>query len=272
MADAVINENVAVCYNAFWRAIVSVLPSFGKATEPNDYGLAATANKLLQYFVWNRQHRELQREVQLSAQYMEHYGWTALHPRWSREIRLKRFDVDIETFIGAAAQAPEGSPLRALPALLLDASREAQALPLMRELYGLYVRSNMDGLNDAELPELTDGRVRQAIRDIREHGKAKIPLPYLHRNQPVIEAMKPWEEVILTDDLTDEQEGRVFFRYWLTESELRSRGRAEGWDETWIEEAAKLKGRYTDWTANPQNASYHLEDWNHCTNEPYNGS
>ncbi len=97
LVDGIINERVAMKTTAFWRALAR--PGAGD-DDASEYSLA-----LANYLVGTVLYDKLTREVELSAQYEEHYGWTVLAPRWRREIGLRRAKVTMVMLQQEALQA-----------------------------------------------------------------------------------------------------------------------------------------------------------------------
>ena len=141
-----------------------------------------------------------------------------------------------------------------LPALVLDPAQEDVAVAAFRQVADELTRRAFsevlgedaeDLLADFELPERD---ARKFVRGLRNEGLGEIRLPYFVKNQPGVTALKPWEDVFFHPESTDLQRTRVFEREWVTEVELRTRGKLEGWDADWIEQAAKCKGYASTWT------------------------
>ncbi|MBF8281280.1 MAG: hypothetical protein HW378_195 [Anaerolineales bacterium] len=243
LADAIINELVAISVNAFWRAMVR--PKAG-ATEESNYGV-----KLLEHLINSVLYQDLLREVELSEQYRQTTGWVIIHPSWRREISLENVEVELDALVALAERmAPEypDSPLAQLPALILDPTQEDAAAGVLAMLYDHYARQQVMQLVDVKLPPLRPARLRQAVRELRDEGAASLPIPRVTKNQPCVCALKPWVEVFIPPETTDLQcAGIVFRRQWLSEVQLRALARLEGWNEAWVEQAVKQKGQFTAW-------------------------
>lgn len=262
MADDIINMNAEICQVAFWRAMLRL-----EGVEPNDYANASNMGKLLEFYRRNAMLEELMTEVELASQYIQNYGWCVLHPTWSREIGLKMYEVHFQDFVElaqqVAAEEPE-NPIGALPQMIKDPANEDDAVELLKVIYTDYVRKNVHGLEEDEIPEVKEKRIRKVVQDLRKDDKAALPMPYFVRNHPSIIALKPWEEVVFSDDTTEIQRSKMFVRYFFSETELRDRARAAGWDKKWVEEAVKLKGKFTDWAYYNSNyvndGDWHFQD------------
>lgn len=233
LADGIINEMKDTCSVAFWRSVLRA-----QAVGAEDVGLAGAAQKAVSWFIQNAQRQELRREVELSAQYLHHYGWTVLHPTWRRIVKVRMVLIE---FSMIAAGMPD------LAEAILTDDLEDQAVAMFTAFADRYVAQELRDL-DTEPPELPDAQARRLIRELRSKGRVKVPVPYVCENRPSIIALKPYEEVFVHPDTTDIQRARVFVKYYFTEAELRGKVLTEGWDEDWVEEAVKLKGQFSVWS------------------------
>lgn len=256
LADSVIMEHVAVCVVAFWRAVVRALSPQGQS---DNVAQAAYATALLDWLVHTKLFKELIREVELSAQYIQHYGWCALHITWERDIAMQMHEVSFQRIAEIASLAPPGSPARAFPELILDPAQEDVAVQIAREHLTMLVQIGFDSVlgNEKDRHELlknytvSEKRVRQLIRDLREKQVAQIPLPYFCKNQPSIVALKPWEDVFVPSYMTDVQlTPYIFVRDRIPPYELRKNQTVDGWDKDWCDEAMKKAGTQSSWTWN----------------------
>lgn len=240
VADEIINDRVALLTTSFWRAITR--PKMAD-DEAGQYAVT-----LADYFVNEVLYDDLAREVELAAQYIEHYGWTLLNPTWEQRVALKRKKVtlpELQMLMQQLAQqdpnAPRGMDLEML---VMDPSMADAAVELLRGLYGVYAESQMAGAIDATVPPVSTATLKRALRDLREKRWTEVPVPYLCSNAPAIYALRPWDEVFVPPETTDLQRARVVFhREWVTEADLRARILEDGYDEKWVEEAIKQKGK-----------------------------
>ncbi len=232
LADSLINEMKDTCTVAFWRSVLRA-----QAVGAEDVGLAGAAQKAVTWFIHNAQRQELRREVELSAQYLNHYGWTVLHPTWSRLVRVKLVKLELAAIAG---DMPEFATLIASEEL------EAEAVAMFKAYADQYVTQQLSEL-EQDAPSLSQSEARRLVRQLRNTGTAKVPVPYVCDSRPSIIALKPYEEVFIHPDTTDIQRARVFVKYYFTEAELREKVLTEGWDADWVEQAAGLKGHFSIW-------------------------
>jgi hypothetical protein len=253
VADDVIVGVVSECCNSFWRAWTS--PKAG-GTETTNYAV-----KLAEDIVNRVCFEQLVTEVELSSQIRETLGWVVLRPYWDVEVALEYREVKLSDFVAIAQRAqvdkrPLPGPIEAargvladLPRMVADEREDERTIEVLSFLYGELAAQELRGMRGVEVPPVRPARWKQALEDLRAEGKARIPMPYVCRNQPGIRALKPWDEVFIGSSVTDVQKGRVFLREWMGEAELRSMVASAGWDKGWVEEALKFKGKSSVWGA-----------------------
>jgi len=258
-ADDVINELTARNVVAFWRAMIQ--RGAGSSDE------AAYAVALVEYLVFGPMLHELDKETELSAQFMLGRGWCLLAPRWKQELGRKRYELKLATIQALSTTAaqqlaqlpPDADPMTRAAlerqaqfvSVLLDPTREAEAKDLLREWYDRYTRSSLPSKWHSRLPAVTDKMLTRALKGLRsEEQSATVAIPYLCKNGLEISALEPWREVCLPNEFTDAQE-LVFQLEYLTPTTLEGRVLGEGYDRQWVDEAKK-KTKDFDWTTLPQ--------------------
>lgn len=100
LVDDIIIERAAMLQVAFWSAQVQP-GSVGTDDDAGSYAVALWESLMFSPNMF----ASLIREVELSAQYQEHYGWFVLAPRWKRVMSLKRQVITMEDIQGMAQQA-----------------------------------------------------------------------------------------------------------------------------------------------------------------------
>lgn len=232
LTDSTINEIVAILMTTFDRCQVKVA-----GTEINDYDFAASANILMNWLTRNKLRSEIRREAELLAQYGTQYGWAALNIIWEKEMAIRHQSISLDDVLAMAQEAAQGNPNSALldlPAAIMDETREDFAISIIQQF----------------VPTLKLKAIKQAVRDLREKGFAKIPEQYISKNQPSIIAVKPYEEISFPPETIDIQSARVVFRRtFVSEVELRSMATSYDWTPEFIEQAvntAGLSSQYSD--------------------------
>lgn len=275
LADAVINELVAICVVSFWRAMVRAT---GAQSTEDKQELGANATKVMEWLVNTRMKRELVREVELSAQYLLTYGNAVLKPTWTRELgkKLQRLTfAQVQQIAQAYSQGDPQSVMAQLPAMILDPALEDAAVDIVRQVATEMVQQGFsevlgdEGNAKLEGYTVSKSRARAFVRSLRDEGQGEIPVPFFFKNQPSIFCLKPWEEVFWNPEAADLQQTRVFEIEFLNEVQLRSRAALEGWDEEWVEQAATLKGRFSAWSMQSQSQPLlNVEwQWNYVTQQ-----
>jgi hypothetical protein len=99
---------------------------------------------------------------------------------------------------------------------------------------------------------LRPARLKQAVKELREQGRATVPVPYICQDGPEILPRKPWSQLFITSDNADVQQRRLYIRLFHDEVELKSRELTGGWDKGWVAEALKHKGKQTAWSYSDQ--------------------
>jgi hypothetical protein len=305
LADGAVNESVALCYMAFWNAVLKI-----SGATMNDLPAASAATEFLDWMIHFQLLKQLDNEVELSAQYMQAIGATGLHVSWEREVGRKLQPVKMEEILAlgqqvtaqviAAVQAsgapggaggpphpgplPQGGEggvppellqlqqvLEVLPQLITDPTMEGEAVKAIQYLYGEFVHKNLPAdIQESEVLLLSDKRARQCVKDLRRDGKCDFPMPYLSKNQPKIAALKPYRDFVLPVEVgAIETAPVVFVRDLMTEVQLRSMVLGAGWDPDWVEEAVKTKGKFSTWQLNNPYSAYGTWSWRAVDNRSW---
>lgn len=239
LADEIINDEVSLACTALWRTLLDV-----NGVGFEDDGDAAIARQVMTWFIQNVQEEELDREIELSAQFTKTYGWCVLHITWEREVALRSIEITLATL-------PVSEEMKQL---LLDPAQEAESAEFIRSMYSVWVTDAVGTLLE-ETPELSIAEAKRIGSDLRADGKAMVQVPYVCRNEPSIRALRPWVDVFIPEDVGDLQRSRVYVRWYYRAEELDAKVVTDGWDEEWVEAAKKSKGKKSVWqtsqAANP---------------------
>lgn len=243
LADDIINDDVDVLVNAFWRSLVKA-----EGTQVRDAAAAAVAGRVLYWTIRNKLNEQLQREVELAAQYQRTYGWVVVQVGWERRLGLRKLKLTAEQAVGLV---PE------LEATLADPAFDDVNVALLQAAFAGYVAQELAEVDLESLPELSAKKARKAVKALREDGVAELAVPYLCRNQPVVRALQPWRDIAVPEEQGDLQEGQAFVRERLTEDALRARAMTEGYNEEWLELAVGTMGKFGGWEAAKASAHVH---------------
>ena len=227
LADEVINSLVDLQTTSFWKSTIRVGP-----VESQDFDKSAVMQTILDWLINTKMYSELTREVELLAQYVWTYGWSAIHVTWQQESGLKNQHLTEKDVVQMAMQSPAGSILAELPHLIVNPNADDQTAELMLKVF----------------PHLKKKRAKQAIRDLRETGECDFPIPAVTKNVPNVAALMPYDEICFPPETTDVQSARIVFRrVYITEEQLRATAQAEGWDQAWVDQTVQTAGQFTNW-------------------------
>jgi hypothetical protein len=229
LVDATINELSCLLTTSFERSQLSVT-----ATEFNDMAAASGANTLMNWITQQKLRADIAREAELGAQYGLHYGWTVYHVGWDQQLGTRFQSITMDEVAAIAQQMPDSS-LADLPNLI--ANKESADLAAQ--------------LITAAIPQYSVKDAKKLVNELRETGVGKIEETYVRRNLPMVTALKPFDEVAFPPETIDLQNARVIFRrVYMTEVELRSHVKDDGWDEAFVDQAANTAGKQS-WYSDP---------------------
>ena len=183
----------------------------------------AAAETILKWLLFQHCLDDLRREVRLAAEFRETYGLAVMAVDWQQTTRteIKRFSLEDAQAMLQESQDPN---LAAMLQTIMDPLQEETAAELLGQV----------------VPEL--GTVTK-VRALRDKGEVEWESPYIFESKPVWTALEAWEDVIFPIQTFSLQRAAfVARRELLNEVELRERAAVEGWDEDWVERAAKHKG------------------------------
>lgn len=233
LVDRVINEQVALLMNALK---LSKLGVSGRTSE--DGPIASAMGTLISHITGNRLRADLRRETELFCQYGNQYGWSAMHIGWDQQIGLREQTINLQQLVQMAQEATQMDPtsmLGNLPQYVMSPESEDLAFALLSE----------------KLPTFKEKDIRKMIRDLREVGMASIYEETIVKNMASVTALKPFDEISFPPETIEFQKARVVFRrMFMTEVELRSMERNDGWDADAIEEAINTAGKMS-WYNDP---------------------
>lgn len=220
-ADMLVNEDVRVMKAAFFRGKINAL-----GTEAGDLAAGQNVAVLMKWMLHTHMAHELRREVELLAQWRQSYGAAVCWTWWDQQTRLELKKLNLQQIQQAVAQSGDPAARQMLDALFDPLQTDALAEMFQRMA-----------------PGLTLTEARAVIEDLHTKGEAEFPQPYIFKNKPKWEALRPMVDVFFPVSTADLQRARfIARREWLTETELRDRVEAYGWDKKFVEEALKHKG------------------------------
>jgi hypothetical protein len=222
LANQIIEDLTDLLVVAFNRSQLKV-----KSVEANDTKTAAAATTLVNW-VRERLASQLHEEAELLANYRNAYGWAVAYVGWDQQTTLRMQKLDLNQIVAMSQQADPQSILAEIPALIANPGADDQTATILQGM----------------ATQLSTSEAKRVVRELRETGFSEFPTPYICRNQPLLTALRPIDEVVFPPETIDLQSARAIFRrQWLTEVELRSKILDEDWDEAFVEEAAKTAGK-----------------------------
>ena len=232
LIDRVINEHVALFVNSWKNSKIKV-----SGLTVDDGMNASAMTLLLTHLINSRMRIEARREAELWAQYAMHYGWSAMHVSWEQAIGLlpqKMRLAEIEQMAMQLAESEPDNPAVRLPDAIKSGQDDAMAVAMFMQV----------------IPNGDEQQVKQMIVDLREKGEATLFVESVVKNLPRLTALKPFDEMCFPPETVELQKARVIFRrLYMTEVELRTFMKADGWDSEAVDDAISTSGNmswYTD--------------------------
>jgi hypothetical protein len=227
IADDVVNSMVDLTTTSFWRSNAKV-----GAVSADDLSTASVANSLLDWTVNTQLFNELTREVELISQYVWTYGWGGAHITWDQEIGQREREISMDQIVQMAMQAQPGTITADLPQMILNEGAEDQVAELLMSAFS----------------HLKKGQAIKCVRELREEGECEFPEPVVVKNQPVVAALCPIDELVFPPETTHIQSARVVFRRcYMTEIEILQKVQTDEWDEEWAQSAIATRGRFSNY-------------------------
>lgn len=231
LADETVNALVDILYAAFWGARVNPKPVHASKLTAQEAG---EWRAVISWMLHGPLAESLVNNVEFLAQVANTVGWCALHPTWVKREAMMPQELHLDEIKQAAEQAPEGSALAAAVEIILDPETEDAAADLMQSLY----------------PSVDKATARQCVKDLRGPNQCcYFDAPEVVQNGPQLLVLVPWIDIVYPVEMTDPQRSRAWFhRIYLSEAEVESMGREEGWDEEFIEAVKQTAGIVSDLT------------------------
>jgi hypothetical protein len=227
LVDQTINELVVLLVSSWQLARLRV--------SGNNYDNASTAGAiqtLANWVVSNRMKAELTKEVELWAQYALQFGWSVTHIGWERKLGIRNAVVTVADIENQAMNGNE------IASELLQNYQSHGVTDYNKQLF-----RSLYAVSDNEVERVLDELIRSGTSTFREQ--------YDVYSQPVVAALKPFDEIAFPPETLDLQDARAIFRRtFMTEVEMRELIETAGWDSAFVEEAANCAGK-SSWYADP---------------------
>jgi hypothetical protein len=219
LADSIIAEDVRMMKLAWARSRIKAV-----GIESSDVKRASKVTTLLKWLFKSRLNVRARREIELAANWRQTYGLAVMGVFWDQETRHEETTITMDEVMAMAQQAPElGEVIRTIQDPLL----EGEAI-----------------MGVSQALQLDEKDSKKVVIGLREKGTATYSKPYLFRNEPKLEALKPYFDVFFpVSTLSIQDSSMVYRRVLLSEVQLRDKVLTEGWDEEFVERIIdKYKG------------------------------
>lgn len=257
-ADDLITDLGDVLTNAFKRAQLKARP-----TDLGDLARAEAVTKVVNKYV-ERQRASLADEAEYMWQFGLHYGAAVWQVGWDRALSMREVEVDLDRMVRAlhrlllkspaAAQAQPVQQAMTFLSAVQDPASEALVVALVVEKSAelaeqLFERARMEyGAEWLKNYRISEGKARKIVRELRETGRAKIPAPYMAKDEPCVTARQVGYDLVLPPETTELQRAPwITVREWLPPAEVKEAMASSGWDETWCDLVLKTAGMVTVW-------------------------
>jgi hypothetical protein len=207
LIDGKINNNKAIRLNALAKSQIRAYPR-----EASDVQRSAEVSVFLR---WLRDSgiANFTREMELASSYGDEKGLMITYADWKparKRTYKKLFDLDelVETL-------PE------LAEILADEERDDEAIEVL---------NSVDGW------ELSNARVKAALRQLRKSGVAEIPVAIWDKGGADVRTLAPDSDVIFPVYTMNYQDApECYFRSLMSKVELMAMVESDGWDREWAE-------------------------------------
>jgi hypothetical protein len=232
LIDRVINEMTALLVNSWKNSKLRVT-----GLTVDDGAVAAGMSTLLQHVISCRLRMEGRREAELWAQYALTYGWSVMNVCWEQVIGLlpqKITMAELEQMAMALAQEDPEHPSVRIPQAIMSGEDDDMVVPMFASV----------------MPNVEEDKIREMVKELREKGESTLFVESITKNLPRITALKPYDEICFPPETIELQKARVIFkRHYMTEVELLTMVKSDGWDMEAVNEALGTSGNiswYTD--------------------------
>lgn len=233
--DKIVRQHLTVAKYAIRNAKVQATSV--RPFVPEQGRQASQGSQLLKWMIGTHMHGETRREIPLALSWRFGYGAAIMGVNWKTSRRLEYTELSIEILqdlVMEMAGQMGGDPAQLQTQLIdgiMDPAQEDTFVQLVRELS----------------PVVTVTAARKILRDLRENQTAQVPIPYVFESRPSWTALRPCVEVLFPSETGDLQEARfISQREWVRPDQLIDRIETEDYDQTFVEQALKHRGRSTD--------------------------
>lgn len=205
--DERIQRLVALMMSALNRSNVSAFP-----VEVSDLARSKVVSSFLKWMISSGYINRFEKEMELGCNYLLERGILITHVGWQREDRKFLQELDL---IQIAQMSPE----------IARAIEQGDSDDILVTL----LEQTFDGV--------TQKRAKQAIKDLRNKGRAMLPIVKRMVNAPEVKTLAPDFDFFLPPYVTDPQKAPYcFWRNFYTPQELEQKVVTDGWDADFVTE------------------------------------
>ena len=205
--DERIQRMVALMMSSLSRANVSAFP-----VEVSDLPRSKVVSSFLKWMISSGYINRFTQEMELGCNYLLERGILVTHVGWQREDRKFLQELDLSEI---ALVEPE------IAKAIENNQNEQELIFLIQKVF--------DGV--------TEERAKKAIKDLRENGKATLPIVRRAVNAPEIKTLAPDFDFFFPPYVTDPQKAPYcFWRNFYTPQELELKVTTDGWDADFVAE------------------------------------
>lgn len=226
LCDSIIQGQVDVDWAAFWNARAQVAPV---AASRLSLAQSGEWRQILSWMIHGPLKQSLIDNVEFVSQVVNTIGWCVLHPLWRRKSVMRLVTVTFDNILELSDKAPSDSLLQAAPAFIKDPTQEDAGVQFLQLLF----------------PNLSTGRARKVLRELRDNDEAEFPVPDQVQNMPELAVLVPWQDFIMPIEATanPEMARAMFRRMFFTTPSLEERAAEEYWNREFVDAVLKTKGQ-----------------------------
>ena len=205
--DERISRLVALLMSSLNRANVTAFP-----VEVGDIARSKMVSGFLKWMISSGYINRFEKEMELGCNYLLERGILITHVGWQREDRKFLQELDL---IQIAQMSPN------IAKAIENGDDDDVLISLLEQSF--------DGV--------TQKRCKQALKDLRKKGKAKLPVVKRMVNAPEVKTLAPDFDFFLPPYVTDPQKAPYcFWRNFYTPQELEQKVITDGWDADFVAE------------------------------------
>tara|TARA_R110000765_G_scaffold3045_5_gene9560 strand:+ start:2971 stop:5070 length:2100 start_codon:yes stop_codon:yes gene_type:complete len=225
--DERITRLVSLFMSALNRANVRAFP-----VEAGDIARSVVVSGFLKWMVSSGYIPRFKREMELGANYLLERGILLTYVGWHREDRRFLQELSVE-------QIAQNSPELAEAIVSGLADNEITAL----------IQAAFDGISTS--------RAKKALKDLKETGKAELPVVRRQIDAPEVKTLAPDGDFFFPSYVTDPQRAPYcFWRTYYTPQELENKVVTDGWDKDFVDYViGHYRGTSIDVTNREENLS-----------------